>query len=124
MFKAVQQPRLLLLTRAVEQLYKTHRSHSLGELRRITADYRVCVREERAAGTGASAKSKRVVNYFALCGGIAMEELRDLGIKTIIMTSGLPQNQTDIFSMNSHNQVYCRHLVAAELLQGGYEAAI
>lgn len=82
------QPKLLLLGRCVEQLFKTHsRKMQYRDLRRVCADYRLYVREERSSGLQ-YCKPKRVVNLWAFCGGIAMEELRDLGTKSIIMTSG------------------------------------
>lgn len=85
--RAPMQPKLLGLARCVEQLFKTYRMCSYRELRVVCADYRLYVREECNAGTPL-ARTKRSLSFWAFCGGVAMEELRGLGIRTMIMTSG------------------------------------
>ncbi len=38
---------------------------------------------------GAAGRKKRVVNYWCFCTGVAMEDLKRLGIRSLILTSGM-----------------------------------
>ena len=80
-------PKLIHLARSVDQLFKTHKAHSYAELKKISADYRVFVKEEPSASN--QFRTKRILYYWAFSGGIAMEELKDIGVRSIIMTSGM-----------------------------------
>ena len=79
-------PKLIHLARSIDQLFKTYKTHSYVDLKKVSTDYRVFVKEEET--TPLQYKPKRVLHYWAFSGGIAMEELKAIGVRSIIMTSG------------------------------------
>lgn len=128
-------PKLQLVARCVEQLYKTYRRSSYGDLKRICLDYRlyICQETSKSGATGCSGAyssfpltTKRVIHFWAFSGGIAMEELKGLGIKSFILTSGaVPQL---FYSDSSIEYIFIpcciRHVGSNGFIQRRYETSL
>lgn len=105
---AVSEPKVSHLA---QSLAKVYRSRDLNECMRIAEDFSVFVQEERvdyaatgrgggsrgwggrAGGRGGSSpggkgKAKRVLNYWCFSPGVVMEELKKLGVRSLLLTSG------------------------------------
>jgi hypothetical protein len=102
---AVSEPKLSLLA---QSLAKVYRSRDVGECMKIAQDFSVFVQEEnsfgsgsgggrggaargwggRAGGSGSTGKKKRVLNYWCFSPGVVMEELKKLGVRSLLLTSG------------------------------------
>jgi regulator of telomere elongation helicase 1 len=78
---ALQEPKLAFLAQCLGKVYK---GRDLNECMQQAVDYSVFVREEPAK----LGKGKRTVNYWCFSPGVAMEELKRLGVRSILLTSG------------------------------------
>ncbi len=86
-------PKLSMLAKYFTKIY---RGNTMRECMDAAADYRVYVEEEvdnkdRSASRSSSSMpgtKKRVINFWCFSSGQAMQELKKLGVKSIIMTSG------------------------------------
>lgn len=84
------EPRLNLLSKALTRVFKYTESNS-----RISPDYNdykvyIC-EKERDTSNGSNHRQmikNRVLNYWGFSPGIGMEDLKRLGVRSIIMTSG------------------------------------
>ena len=86
------EPKLNAFAHAMDLLIRSHRSGSL--------DYKVYICDEKvkifnsnkndanAFFTAHQKTTRRVVNYWCFCSGIALSELKALGARSIILTSG------------------------------------
>ena len=89
---SVPEPRLNLLAKSLARLYRgSNRQECLAG----AADYKLYVCEEDTPSVSANGKinpkggkKKRVLNYWCFCPGIAMLELKRLGVRSILLTSG------------------------------------
>jgi Rad3-related DNA helicase len=94
---AINEPKVALLAKGLQKIFKTaiKKDNELNSL-----DYKVFINEEEEKkdfnrsknGTfyvnSSSKNNRRVLNYWAFSPGIAMEELKKLGIRSIVLTSG------------------------------------
>ncbi len=81
----VQEPKLSFLGQCLAKVYK---GRDLEGCQRLATDYSVFIKEEpNKTPTGVSGK-KRVLNYWCFSPGVAMEELKRLGVRSILLTSG------------------------------------
>jgi hypothetical protein len=78
----IQEPKLSLLAQSFTKVYK---GRDMTECMRLAADYSVFIKEDSGKGGG---KGKRTINYWCFSPGVAMEELKRLGVRSIILTSG------------------------------------
>jgi regulator of telomere elongation helicase 1 len=78
---AMQEPKLALLAQCLGKVYK---GRDLSECMLQATDYSVFIKEESSK----LGKGKRVVNYWCFSPGVAMEELKRLGVRSILLTSG------------------------------------
>jgi hypothetical protein len=84
-----QHPKLEHLVKLLEQVFKTYKKTTVEDLKRMSKDYKVFITEESNPSPSMfSLRPKRILHYWAFCGGIAIEALQELGIKSFIMTSG------------------------------------
>lgn len=89
---SIQEPKLAHLGQCLAKVYK---GRDLNECIRQASDYSVFIKEEtiKSSGIGAinnsnNGKGKRVINYWCFSPGVAMEELKRLGVRSILLTSG------------------------------------
>lgn len=78
----IQEPKLSLLAQSLVKVYK---GRDMAECVRLAADYSVFIKEESGKVGG---KGKRTINYWCFSPGVAMEEMKRLGVRSIILTSG------------------------------------
>ena len=89
------EPKLALLAKLLARVFRGKTSQ---ECLVIAEDYKIYIAEEDAStASGASAggvrtagpsKKKRVLNFWCFNPGVAMEELKGLGVRSVIVTSG------------------------------------
>ena len=101
---AVSEPKLSLLAQCLAKVY---RARDLRECLRIADDFSVFIQEEgqsqqgsagsgRGRGWGGRGRSdgrkedtkKRVLNYWCFSPGVIMQELKKLGVRSFLLTSG------------------------------------
>lgn len=78
---AIQEPRLSYLAQCFSKIYK---GRDMTDCVKQSVDYSVFIRDE-ASKLG---KGKRTINYWCFSPGVAMEELKRLGVRSILLTSG------------------------------------
>lgn len=79
---AVSEPKLSHLSQCFAKIYK---GRDMADCVRHTVDYSVFIQEE-ASKLGK--QGKKIINYWCFSPGVAMEELKRLGVRSIILTSG------------------------------------
>eukprot|EP01038_Epipyxis_sp_PR26KG_P008177 gene8177-11062_t len=83
---SISEPKLVLFACAYERVFRSLSSQAI--------DYKTFISEEDIPPKPGFSNSftrvgkKRIVNFWAFCSGIAMEELKGLGVRSIILTSG------------------------------------
>ena len=97
---AMAEPKLIMLGNAIERIY---RGGTLKEALDSAREYKVFICEDNSPTTKIKASDhftaslsnmskintkKRVLNFWSFCPGIALEDLKKLGVRSIILTSG------------------------------------
>lgn len=105
--QSIPEPKLVALSGCLNRVF---RGRTLAESSKAVADYKVFICEEEAAkkpgytalqtqkrasgvwvnggDTSSTSQKKKVLNFWAFSPGIAMEDLKKLGVRSIILTSG------------------------------------
>jgi len=85
---AAVEPKLQAFTSSMARVLNSVKSRS-------SMDYKVYIADEvikQASGTyaaeGRAVQKKRVINYWCFSTGVAMQELQNLGVKSLLLTSG------------------------------------
>ena len=91
------EPKLFKFAASLKKIFKTT-ARKLGASLPVASDFRVFIKEEsqtnrkgnylKRSGETANADKKRVLNYWCFSPGIAMEDLKSLGVRSLILTSG------------------------------------
>jgi hypothetical protein len=82
-------PKLISLAASLGKIFKSTAKNTGNSIRKTNVeDYRVFLKED-APQRGASAKKNpRILNYWCFSPGAAMEDLKALGVRSLILTSG------------------------------------
>jgi regulator of telomere elongation helicase 1 len=86
------EPKLQAFTVALERVFRSIRSGSVGDYRVYIADETIKYSANQYAQVTANGapppRKKRVVNYWCFSTGVAMQELQSLGVRSMLLTSG------------------------------------
>lgn len=83
---AVAEPKLSLLHKSFAKIFK---GSDMRSIEASSSEYKVFIYEEIAQNKGlVKTKPKRVIQYWCFSPGIAMEEIKKLGVRSLILTSG------------------------------------
>lgn len=92
---SVAEPKLMALATGLSKVY---RGKSLQECIQQSSDFSVFIQEENVQAKGASVnrqtpvtpgRRRKILNYWCFSPGVAMEELKRLGVRSILLTSGM-----------------------------------
>lgn len=91
---ASKEPIIAILSKLLNRVFK---GKTKDECRAISADYKIFISEEEKKVYGSSLASSYnkpsiskgwVLNYWSFCPGIALVELKSMGVRSVILTSG------------------------------------
>eukprot|EP00603_Paraphysomonas_imperforata_P001407 CAMPEP_0114440758 /NCGR_PEP_ID=MMETSP0103-20121206/15968_1 /TAXON_ID=37642 ORGANISM="Paraphysomonas imperforata, Strain PA2" /NCGR_SAMPLE_ID=MMETSP0103 /ASSEMBLY_ACC=CAM_ASM_000201 /LENGTH=117 /DNA_ID=CAMNT_0001611739 /DNA_START=84 /DNA_END=434 /DNA_ORIENTATION=- len=90
---AVPDPKLVNLASSLSKVFKNGTKNVHGHnIKPNTEDYRVFLKEDalpkRGPNAGSGKKTPRILNYWCFSPGAAMEDLKALGVRSLILTSG------------------------------------
>lgn len=86
---AAVEPKLQAFTASLGRVLHSVKSRSCDDYKVYIADEVIKSTANVYAGAEARPQKKRVINYWCFSTGVAMQELQQLGVKSLLLTSGM-----------------------------------
>ena len=88
---SIPEPKLVSLSRMLSRVF---RARTRMECIHLAGDYKVYINEEannqnHNRNSSNHGRKKRVINYWCFSPGVAMEDLKRLGVRSVLITSGI-----------------------------------